>query len=76
MFIIYFYIYEKCLKIHQLNIIEIIKKNYKIKKLVKDIKAFLKKKKKKSNKMVVNDTKIFQKIKSKSLFSIEKNIIK
>ena len=76
MFIIYFYIYKKCLKINQLNIIEIIKKNYKIKKLVKDIKAFLKKKKKKSNKMVVNDTKIFQKIKSKSLFSIEKNIIK
>ena len=76
MFIIYFYIYKKCLKIHQLNIIEIIKKNYKIKKLVKDIKAFLKNKKKKSNKMVVNDTKIFQKIKSKSLFSIEKNIIK
>ena len=76
MFIIYFYIYKKCLKIHQLNIIEIIKKDYKIKKLVKDIKVFLKKKKKKSNKMVVKDTKIPQKIKNKSLFNVEKNIIK
>ena len=76
MFIIYFYIYEKSLKIHQLNIIEIIKKDYKIKKLVKDIKVFLKKKKKKSNKMVVKDTKISQKIKNKSLFNVEKNIIK
>ena len=76
MFIIYFYIYKKCLKIHQLNIIEIIKKDYKIKKLVKDIKVFLKKKKKKSNKMVVKDTKISQKIKNKSLFNVEKNIIK
>ena len=61
---------------HQLNIIEIIKKDYKIKKLVKDIKVFLKKKKKKSNKMVVKDTKISQKIKNKSLFNVEKNIIK
>ena len=76
MFIIYFYIYKKCLKIHQLNIVEIIKKDYKIKKLVKDIKVFLKKKKKKSNKMVVKDTKISQKIKNKSLFNVEKNIIK
>ena len=76
MFIIYFYIYKKCLKIHQLNIIEIIKKDYKIKKPVKDIKVFLKKKKKKSNKMVVKDTKISQKIKNKSLFNVEKNIIK
>ena len=32
------------------------------KKLVKDFKVFLKKKKKKSNDMVVNDTKIYQKI--------------
>ena len=76
MFIIYFYIYKKCLKIHQLNVVEIIKKDYKIKKLVKDIKVFLKKKKKKSNKMVVKDTKISQKIKNKSLFNVEKNIIK
>ena len=44
------------------------------KKLVKDIKIFLKKKKK-SNNMVVNVTKISQKRKNKSLLSIEKNII-
>ena len=46
------------------------------KKLVKDINVFLKKKKKKSNNMAVSDTKIYQKIKNKSLFSIVKNIIK
>ena len=46
------------------------------KKLMKDIKVFLKKKKIKSSIMVVNDTKIFQKLKNKSLLSIEKNIIK
>ena len=45
------------------------------KKLVKDIKVFLKKKKKKSNNMVVNVIKITLKMKDKSLFSIEKNII-
>ena len=45
------------------------------KKLVKDIKIFLKKKKKKSDNMVMNITKIFQKMKNKSLLSIEKNII-
>ena len=42
------------------------------KNLVKDIKIFLKKKK--SDNMVVNDTKISQKMKTKSLLSIEKNI--
>ena len=46
------------------------------KKLVKDFKVFLKKKKKKSNDMVVNDTKIYQKIKNKSWMSTEKSIIK
>ena len=45
------------------------------KKLVKDIKIFVKKKKKKSGNMVVNDTKINQKMKSKNLLGIEKNII-
>ena len=45
------------------------------KKLMKDIKIFLKKKKKKSNNMVVNITEISQKLKDKSLLSIEKNII-
>ena len=44
------------------------------KKLVKDIKIFLKKKKKKRNNMVVNVTKISQKMKHKNLLSIEKNI--
>ena len=44
------------------------------KKLMKDIKIFLMKKKKKSNNMVVNLTKIFQKMENKSLLSIEKNI--
>ena len=58
-------------KDYQLNSIKIIKKKYKI-KLVKDIKVFLKKKKKKSNNMFLNDTKIYQKIKNKSVFSIEK----
>ena len=46
------------------------------KKLVKDIKIFLRKKKKKSNNAVLNYTKISQKMKNKSLLSIEKNIIK
>ena len=46
------------------------------KKLVTDIKVFLRKKKKKSNNMVLNDTKLYQKMKNKSLLSIEKNIIK
>ena len=40
------------------------------KNLVKDIKIFLKKKKTKSNNLVVNMTKIFQKMKSKSPLSI------
>ena len=44
------------------------------KRLVKDIKIFLRKTKKINN-GVVNDTKIYQKMKSKSLLSIEKNII-
>ena len=46
------------------------------KKLMTDIKVFLRKKKKKSNNMVLNDTKLYQKMKNKSLLSIEKNIIK
>ena len=45
------------------------------KKLLKDIKTFLKKKKKKSDNMFVNVTKISQKIKNKRLLSAEKNII-
>ena len=46
------------------------------KKLVKDTKVFLKKKKKKRKNMVVNDTKIYQGMINKSLLGIEKNIIK
>ena len=42
------------------------------KKLAKEIKIFLKNKKKKSNNMVMNVTKIFQKLKNKSLFRMEK----
>ena len=45
------------------------------KKLVKDIKIFLRKKKNKSNDVVANVTKISQKMKSKYLLSIEKNLI-
>ena len=41
-------------------------------KLAKDIKVFLKKKMGKSNKMIVNDTKIYQKMKNKSLLNIVK----
>ena len=41
---------------------------------MKDIKIFLKEKKKKSNNMVVNDIKINQNMKNKSLLSIEKNM--
>ena len=42
------------------------------KKLVDDIKVFLKKKKKKGDNTVVNNTKIYEKMKNKSLLSIEK----
>ena len=45
------------------------------KKLMEDIKIFLKKKKEKNGNMVVNVRKISQKMKNKSLMSIEKNII-
>ena len=41
-------------------------------KLMKDIKVFVKKKKKKSDNIVVNDTKIYQEIKNKSLLKIGK----
>ena len=42
------------------------------KKLVKDIKIFLKEKNKKSNNIVVSDTKMYQKMKNGSLLSIQK----
>ena len=47
-----------------------------MKNLVKDIKAFLKKKKKESDNMVVNDTKICQKREKKRLLSVEKKYYK
>ena len=46
------------------------------KKLVKDIKVFIKKKKKKSGNVVLSDTKIYQNMKNECLLIIEKNIIK
>ena len=42
---------------------------------MKDIKIFLRKKKRKSNNMVMIDTKIYQKMEKKNLLSLEKNII-
>ena len=46
------------------------------KKLMNDIKFFLKKKKKKTDNIAVNVTKISRKMKSKSLLCLERNIIK
>ena len=45
-------------------------------KLVKVIKIFLKKKNKKSNNMIVNNTKIYLKMKNKNWLSIEKHTTK
>ena len=45
-------------------------------KPVKNTKDVPKKEKKKSDNIVVNDTKIYQKMKNKSLLSIEKNVTK
>ena len=42
---------------------------------MKNNKIFLKEKKKKIDNIVAKDTKIYQKLKNKSLSSIEKNII-
>ena len=54
-------------KYHQEN-----KEKLQQKALVKNIKIFLKKKKKKSSNMVVNVTKISQKMKNESFLTIEK----
>ena len=48
-------------------------KERKQKMLVENIKVFLKKKTRKSNNMVMNDTKTYLKMKNKALLSIEKN---
>ena len=45
------------------------------KKLVKGIKVFLKKKKKNSNNMFINNIKIYQEMRNKSLLSTEKKKI-
>ena len=65
----------KSLKLYQLSIIKKIKKDYK-KTLAKDIEVFQKKKKKKNDKVVLNVTKIFEKVKNKNFLSVEKNIKK
>ena len=72
-FTYFFYEYIKCLKIHELDIIKKIKNDYE-KVLVKEIKSFLKKAREKSDNMVADITKMYQKKKNKSLLSIEKNI--
>ena len=68
-FLQFFFIYIKRWAKYYKENKEILQKN-----LAKDIKIFLKKTKKKSNNMVVNVTKISQKMKNKSLLSIAKNI--
>ena len=45
------------------------------KELAKDIKIFLKKKMKKSDNMIMNVTKISQKMKNKNLLRIDQNIV-
>ena len=62
----------KCLKVYHLNIFKIIKKEYK--KTCEKYQT-LSKEGKKSEDMVVNDTKSYQKIKNKRLLSIEKKKI-
>ena len=62
------------MELHQLNIIKISKKDN-IKKLVKVIKVFLKKKKRKSDNMVVKDTK-FKRWKTKAGWVLKKYKIK
>ena len=69
-----FFIYTKCLKIYYLNIIKKIKKDCK-KKARKRYQNLSKEEKEKNNNVVVNVTKISQKVKNKSLLSIERNII-
>ena len=61
--IFFSYVY-KFLNIYQLNIIKKVKKDYQ-KKLIKDIKIFLKKKNERSDNMVMNVTKISQEVKKK-----------
>ena len=71
MIILFSYI-QKGLNIHKLNITKTIKKDYK----KKFAKLFQRRKRKKSNIMVINGTKVSWKMKSKSGLSIKKDIIK
>ena len=83
MIFLYIYIYfsyiQKCLKPYQLNIIKKINEDCffekKDIKIMKDIKIILKREKKKRHNMVMNVTKICQKMKNKRLLIIEKGII-
>ena len=70
-FTIFFYIYKVVSKDPSAKYYPSSKERLQ-KKLVKDIQVFLKKKKKKSDNVIVNDTKIYQKMKSKSLLSKKK----
>ena len=62
---------SKSLSAKELNFIKKTKKDCK-QKLVENIKIFLEKKKKKSDNIIVDITKISQKMKNKSLLRIEK----
>ena len=55
---------------NELNIIKIVKKDYK--KACERYQSLSKEEKDKNNNMVVNDTKIYQKMKNKSFLNIEK----
>ena len=61
------------MKIRQPNLIKAIKKN--TKKAIKRYQSLFKEEKEKSNNIVMNNTKICQKMKNKGLLSIEKNIV-
>ena len=61
------------MKIRQRNLIKAIKKN--TKKAIKRYQSLFKEEKEKSNNIVMNNTKICQKMKNKGLLSIEKNIV-
>ena len=61
------------MKIRQPNLIKAIKMN--TKKAIKRYQSLFKEEKGKSNNIVMNNTKICQKMKNKGLLSIEKNIV-
>ena len=61
------------MKIRQPNLIKAIKMN--TKKAIKRYQSLFKEEKEKSNNIVMNNTKICQKMKNKGLLSIEKNIV-